>query len=411
MIEDNNIQTRGLFGMLKFPAMAFLILCAVALLQAVPWISMPVLLRAWGVPALSHPFMDLHGVTSWCELFRSGGDPALQDTVILFPGEPPYPNFRMNYSPLVFLLSYMGLHPESIPVWGALLAVLFIISVWVLACPTSWKQSAFWIAATFSPASALVMERGNLDTMVFAMLAGALLLRNRPPMESGLILAASSMKFFPIAALLAPWAGGRRGARVATAGAALLFLFLLAMLTGRLGAIATSLGSQDHTAFGAVVAACLLRNSFLIGPEVGLMLGHLLKGAAWLLGIGFFLLGFLGRGGNGGVLISERSRHAFLLGAPVFFLLFLSGNQMDYKVIFLFFMIPAILEVRRSEKSPLSAVATIWIVLLGVYSYWTFFSDEGSLRNALLKQMVMWAVFCLGGWLAGKILSRGERAL
>jgi hypothetical protein len=395
--------------MLVFPSMAFLTLCAVAMLHAVPWISMPALLRTWGVPALSHPFMDLHGVMSWCELFRAGGDPALQETVIIFPGEAPYPNFRMNYSPVVFLLSYMGLHSESVPVWGALLAALYLISVWVLACPMSLKQSLFWIAVVFSPASALVMERGNLDTMVFAMLAGALLLRNWPPLESGLILASSTMKFFPIAAMLAPWLGGRRGARIAAAGATLIFILLLTMLTGRLGAIATSLGSQDHTAFGAVVPACLLRSAAVIGPEAGVMIGHLFKAAAWVLGIGFFLFGFLRRDGKEGVWISERSRHAFLLGAPVYFLLFLSGNQMDYKVIFLFFMIPAMLELRCSEKSFLSTAATFWIALLGIYSYWTFFSDEGSLRNALLKQVVMWGVFCLGGWLAGKILSQGER--
>jgi hypothetical protein len=388
-----------------FPLSAGVILAFFVMLHAVPGIPTVPILQALGVPALPHPFMDLHGVASWCELFRSGGDPAHQETVIIFPGEDPHPNFRMNYSPCVFLLSYLGLHHGTVPLWGVILAVVYLVAVWVVALPRSFGTSLFWLAATFSPASALVMERANLDTLIFAMIAAALVLRKRPPFEGGVILSASFFKFFPVAALGALWFGGRRGGRITACMAAGIFCLLLTVLGGRLWAIAGSLQGQDHTAFGTALPACLLADASLISPDGAAFLRSILMGIAVVLAPSLFLLGFLSPGDKQTAMVSERNRHALLLGAPVFLLLFLSGNQMDYKVIFLFFMLPGVLELRSAGKSLTSTAATCWIILLGVYSYWTFFSDEGSLRNALLKQAVMWGVFALSAMLTGKMLS------
>ena len=40
------------------------------------------------------------------------------------------------------------------------------------------------------------------------------------------------------------------------------------------------------------------------------------------------------------------------------------------------------------------------------YSYWTFFSGEESLRNAIFKQGIMWMVFVLSSLLCGALLAR-----
>ena len=107
--------------------------------------------------------------------------------------------------------------------------------------------------------------------------------------------------------------------------------------------------------------------------------------------------------------VTGRSLYAFFLGAPVMGLLFIIGNQMDYKWIFLLFMIPAVLEMIDGESKPVVRIAIVWLCGMTTYSWWTFFSDEGSLRNALLKQAAMWIVMISGALLAG-ILWRERRS-
>ena len=83
--------------------------------------------------------------------------------------------------------------------------------------------------------------------------------------------------------------------------------------------------------------------------------------------------------------------------------LFLLGNQMDYKWIFFLPMIPAILELFNSRNAFESNVSKFLFGGILAYSYWTFFSDEGSLRNALLKQAIMWLVMGMTAFLAGRL--------
>jgi hypothetical protein len=76
---------------------------------------------------------------------------------------------------------------------------------------------------------------------------------------------------------------------------------------------------------------------------------------------------------------------------------------MDYKWIFFLPMVPAVLELFDSSDAIESGVSKIWFGGILAYSYWTFFSDEGSLRNALLKQAVMWVVMGTTAFLAGRL--------
>jgi len=45
-----------------------------------------------------------------------------------------------------------------------------------------------------------------------------------------------------------------------------------------------------------------------------------------------------------------------------------------------------------------------WLVLFLIYAYWLFFSDEGSLRNLLLRQIVAWGFFMITAVMGGFLL-------
>jgi hypothetical protein len=86
--------------------------------------------------------------------------------------------------------------------------------------------------------------------------------------------------------------------------------------------------------------------------------------------------------------------------------LFVQGNQMDYKWVFFLPMVPVVMEIARSPSDVESVSAKFWITAITGYSFWTFFSDEISLRNALLKQLLMWGVIILSAFLAGRVWNR-----
>jgi len=361
------------------------------------------LLQFMGVPALDHPFMDMRGVAAWCDAAAVGKNPAVEVTYITLPGEKPVRDFLMNYSPLVLILGRFGLDQNHAQAWAIMLGLLYVASLWFLSRPCCLRKAFLWIILILSPASVLVVERGNLDMLLFALLVTALLVRKHPLRASAAILVAGLIKFFPVGALLAVWreGGGRNRSAAILSGA--IFLIFLFFLRSRLGLIGTSLTGQYQSAFGCGVGADLLRHYGNIGD------GNYesIRGVLVILGVVLLAItgasGFLTSNTAAPRTLSERMQYAFFLTAPLMLGLFVMGNQMDYKWIFFLPMVPAVLELFDSSDAIESGVSKIWFGGILAYSYWTFFSDEGSLRNALLKQAVMWVVMSMTAFLAGRL--------
>lgn len=359
------------------------------------------LLQGLGVPALEHPFMDIRGVAAWCEASGVGKNPATDASFITFPGEKLMPNFLMNYSPMVLNLRFIGLNQQHASVWGLILGALYVGAVCFLCGPCTLHHAVLWLILLLSPASVLVVERCNLDILLFALVVTALLLRKHPYGASASILAAGLIKFYPIGSLLAVWREEGKRSRIAVVLGVVLFTSFLLFLKSRLVSIGTSLMGQYQSSFGCGVAADLLQHYGILGKENYWLIRGVLV---------FSALGLLATAYAYGLFTSEKAvrrmsfewrEYAFFLTAPIMLGLFVLGNQMDYKWIFFLPMVPAVLRLLDSASLNESRIAKIWIGGVIAYSYWTFFSDEGSLRNSLMKQLVMWVVMTLTAVLAG----------
>ena len=363
-------------------------------------------LHVVGIPALDHPLMDLRGVAVWCEMFLHGGSPMLHQGVIDFPGEQQYQTYVMNYSPVVLGMGWLGLLPVHVIAWGVGLIILYGVSLWYLAGFCTLRNSLLWTLLICSPCSGLVVERGNLDMLVFALLIGGVACRALPIFESFfLILTAAALKFFPAPAFLAVWQEGSRKSRIVASLGVMIFLVLLWIIRSHLAAIGGSLSGSWQSSFGSVVIVDLLHHYGALSDQ-SLGLGRtVLKVVGIIFCLTLFLAGFLGRS-KSGFSISEKAYHAFFMGAPIIILLFTLGNNMDYKWIFLLLQVPALLMIQTSKESFEATISRCWIVLLLIYSYWTFFSDEGSLRNAILKQAVMWFVIGITAFMTGRLWER-----
>ena len=103
--------------------------------------------------------------------------------------------------------------------------------------------------------------------------------------------------------------------------------------------------------------------------------------------------------------VTECANYSFWLAAPMFLILFILSNQMDYKWIFLLFMVPAVLQLWDGKFPLWAGTSKVWLAAVCTYSYWTFFSGEESLRNAIFKQGVMWLVFVVSSLICGALLA------
>jgi hypothetical protein len=169
------------------------------------------------------------------------------------------------------------------------------------------------------------------------------------------------------------------------------------MLSARLPSILGSLAGQSQSCFGARVATDIL-SSHGFPPAACSMLRLIFQGGALFLLAGLFIWGMKHPLPS----LGGKNIHAFLTAGPMLLALFLLGPQMDYKWIFFLFLLPAVLEIKKAEDAP-RYMARSWPVLVMLYSWWTFFSDESSLRNALLKQGIMWLLMATTAFLCGVV--------
>lgn len=382
----------------------------VGVTQATSYKNTQALLQVWGVPALGDSFMDLRIVAAWIDLEQAGLDSRSNTTQINLPSGTKTDSVVRDYPPFVLLLGKAGLSQNSAPLWGWGLVVLYLVSICVLAGKLSLKDALLWSLFVFSPLSILVLERANFDSVVFALLVLALLLVRRPFLAVLPILAAAVLKLFPIVAIAAFFAKFEKKSVAAGIVALAAFGGYLLWISQELAMITGSFATRISTCFGARVIPNLLLYHEVIAESSAPALGFALKSLAILLAAGSFITGFWLVSRNRAkseVLIpplTDRSESGALMGIAVFCAMFFTGPQMDYKWIFLLLALPAILEWRKST-GPCRTLAGVWILLALIFSYWTLFSGETSLRNALLKQGIGWALYCVSCVVFGTIVS------
>jgi len=351
-------------------------------------------LQGLGVPAMEPLFGDTMCIARWCDAYGIGEDPRAADFK-----DPAGKIITMNY-PVYFLgLHYFGLSTGTVPIAGWLLGILFLGSTLLLVGRCSVTEGLIWSAALCSPVVMMVMERGNLDIIIYTLLVLALLSRNRPIVSGFSILIATALKFYPLAAfvflLIRPkphW------------------ILFLVFVVGGVFSIAFGMATAGHASSTLGLSSCCFGSKLipLILADRGLLIDPLLpgifQGFAFLALVASVGIGYIVRPRGSVVRGCERSLTAFWIGVPIYLLVFLSGDQADYKMIMLLFALPALLSWRKSNEAN-GCIASIWLTLLFLYSYWLFFSDEGSLRNQLLRQVVAWALFLTTSLIAGMLMS------
>ena len=152
---------------------------------------------ALGVAPGSVAFGDLRSVTSGWECTRNGID--ILELNPCDQGQRP-----ANYPRIWMSLSALGLGTDQTVILGLLIAGVFLLAaLLIIPSSASLGQALMYSLALCSPAVMLGVERGNVDLLIFAMLALAVALFRRrwgALLASTLIVLCAMLKLFPLLA-------------------------------------------------------------------------------------------------------------------------------------------------------------------------------------------------------------------
>lgn len=337
-----------------------------------------------GVPALKNEFSDMSLVATWCDWVGDGGNPFLEP-----PIDKEGRTLRMNYPPIFLSLRWIGFSVHNFMAHAIFWCVVFYFSLAFFARPACVYDLLVWIGIACSPAIVFAVERANFDLVVFVLLAIATFFYGHRLTTVTFILSASFLNFYPLAGMGAVLGYGRRWWVPFFAGVAFFGAYLYS-IRGFLPFIFGSLDGNVSCAFGSGVVPAVMGR-----PDLQLVFQLFFLGLGFLVGI----LGvYLGRLQSG---IEARASFAARLGLPIFLVLFLSGAQFDYKMVFLVFVVPASLYLMKNQSALFKIVGKIWLICYFIYIYWMFFSGEACLRNFLIKQGVASLLFLLSCFICG----------
>jgi hypothetical protein len=368
--------------------------------------------------AVAHrPFGDLRAVLQAAACWRQGVDVYVPDACM--------DGGLFNYSPLFLRLGDLNLGPAAADTAGVLTALVFILALGTLPAPRDGAE--FWLrtAAAVSGSTLYALERGNLDVLIFlgALLGTWLCARRAATRAAGyaVFLFLAAIKFYPLP-LLVLLAQERfwRAAALGLASLLLIWLFLHAF--GHDTAHAMRIIPQEYPfggSFGSLDLPYGLSVFFdpPVPPTVDAVVNYQLNATVKRL----FLVAQLAALIPAGLAARHYPRPLAALaawprlltaaGAVLIAGCFFAAQNIDYRGIFLLFVMPGFCEMAR-QAPPRSRFRVV--TLLIPFLLWEAFFRFGVTRmseflapsHAAVPELLFWiGREALWWWLAVQLLA------
>jgi hypothetical protein len=295
----------------------------------------------------------------------------------------------MNYPRLWLLPAQFGFGSSSNTYLAIAFVIGFFVSVFVIVGPVSPRQALYYVLVLVSAPVMLLIERGNNDLVIFMLLVGtaatlAWNARLGATNAAALIFLATTLKLYPIAAVhslflsLRTWRWQLLSVAVIVAGAAYAFLIrqdlaLISSATPRSTVLAYGLNVPIRRALDDFDASFNTRTADWI--ELAL------RGLALLFLVGLALAAVRTLARNRFVVDTPRARFVgllFSMGAAIYVVTFILGNNWDYRLTLLLLCLPQLFEWMGSPRLVNEArlvlviiAASFWIAEVTTYPlYW-----------------------------------------
>ena len=323
--------------------------------------------RLWRVPVEHPQFSDFRLIPGSAESFRMGFEPTQKN-----PGDPHKRIF--NYPAFWRLFFYTGIR-ESDTVWAvSLMLILFFVGVFIFPQEITIIDSLVLLLVIFSPASMLLYERGNVDLIVFFLCALVVWLVEFSTFAAALLLIlAIIVKIFPFFGLTIFLKESKsKFVWLSLACLAVLLVYLYST-SGSVKASWNLTMRGDEVSFGSNVL--FLRYSQFFSNLLGVSQADpILKlGPIVLAAILISISGLTGiRTSEPLTPSSTRNLAAFRMGASIYMGTFLLGNNWDYRLAFLIFVVPQLLEWTRKSYPRWYRMIAASVLILVFASCWHF---------------------------------------
>lgn len=323
--------------------------------------------KLWRVPVERPQFSDFRLIPGSVESFRMGFEPTVRN-----PGDPHKRIF--NYPAFWRLFFYTGI-TEADTVWiVSLMLVLFFVGVFLFSENITILDSVILLLIVFSPASMLLYERGNVDLVVFFLCALIVWsMEFSAVVATALLIFAIVVKIFPFFGLTVLLKESKPKFVWLSLTCLAVLLFYLFSTSGSVKASWNLTMRGDELSYGASVM--FLRYSQYFSNLLGVsQVDPLLKFGPIILAAILIIQGGVIGLKNHEPLTSSSSRNlsAFRTGASIYVGTFLLGNNWDYRLAFLIFVMPQLSQWARGARNPRYRFVTITMIGLIFLSCWHF---------------------------------------
>ncbi|MEO8355139.1 MAG: hypothetical protein ABI621_04435 [Chloroflexota bacterium] len=347
----------------------------------------------WQVPTQRMSFMDFRLIPGSAESFAQGYEPSVEN--------PFDPNERIfNYPAFWRLFFYTGISQVD-TVWISVsMIVLFFMGVFLFPKTLSVAGAIGMLLVIFSPASMLLYERGNVDLVVFFICAMIVLAADYSSyVATSLIILGSIVKLFPIFGVSVLLKESKHKFWWLFAGCVLVFLAYVTATFSSVNASWKQTMRGDGISYGTNVFVTRYEKAiskvfsewFFSGQ-----LGWLLKYGSLALALILLLVVVIRalRHTEQLELSTQRNLAAFRMGAAIYAGTFLLGNNWDYRLAFLVFIMPQLVEWTRSADMTYHKVVrvSILLVLLSCWHFWISHIPLVSIFNSAADSTKFWII-------------------
>jgi hypothetical protein len=359
-------------------------------------------LNSIGVPAYTYPFIDWEVISSAIKCWQEG--------VNVFVANPCDIMNRVHlFSPILLRFVFIPTDRAWTMPMGLGVVVAFLISLFWVVKPVSWKELPIFAFACASPMVIYALERANSDVLIFIMLVVAGVLCTGPLANRilcyALMLLAGLFKYYPLAVLLTAL---RERPRTFVAITALVGLCTAAVFFGfreeqfavvkSLPPWTSGISAGKIPFVGTLKAAKLFPGlqqfAFFPALPYTIMLALLIITAAQVLRLA----------GNRNVVsafsgMAPQDSIFLVIGAALIVAFFFAGRSDQYKGIHLIFVVAGLLAMRRVANSPAARAMVTQTVIIVVFLMWDLFfrhpldSEQPGLGYAvygLVREVLWW---------------------
>jgi len=345
----------------------------------------------WNVPTMRPHFADLRVITSASKTYLQGIDPLLQN---------PSDQLQrpLNYPRIWQSLFKIGVDVSHTTYIGVVFILLFFVGNYLYLQKSDSFTVAFAMPALFSPAVLLGIERANIDLLMFFILSIAILLANKSYGYSVcLVWFAFILKLYPILGLTVLLRKDRL---------IVLYITLSSIVAVGLYVIITydDLVLISRATPRSVVLSYGINVFWMKMIDYSYIVGIIFKGLSYILVVLVIGKAFIDLENIANYLPISSDRDycfdAFRVGGAVYIGTFMIGNNWDYRLMFLLFVIPQLIKWSRSDVkkivilsilSIISVYTSLWYLLIQrVLQHVPF----GVTLSYSIKEMSNWFIFC-----------------